>query len=101
MFLFSLFVISVILLLITGIYSLIVTRNLLRVLLSVEILVKAVTLLIIGAGYINDEMGAAQYYVITIIVIEVMLLVVALGIVFGVYRKNGTLNTNKLNNLKG
>jgi len=97
---FALFVVAVILLLAVGLYSLIVTRNLIRVLLSVEILVKAATLLMIGAGYVSDNMGAAQSYVITIIVIEVMLLVVALGIVFGVYKKNGTLDVNKISNLK-
>ena len=99
--LFAMFVVAVVLLLAVGLYSLIVTRNLIRVLLSVEILVKAVTLLMIGAGYISGKLGAAQSYVITIIVIEVMLLVVAIGIVFGVYKKNGTLDVNKINNLKG
>ena len=99
--LFPLFLIVALLLLVIGIYSLIVTRNLLRVLLSIEILIKAVTLLMIGAGYVTGNMDAAQMYVITIIVVEVMILVVAMGIAFGVYRQNGTLDTRKLNNLKG
>ena len=97
----TMFAIAVLLLLVIGLYSLIVTRNLIRVLLSVEILVKAVSLLMIGAGHITGKMGTAQSFVITIIVIEVMLLVVATGIVFGVYKKNGTLDLNKLTNLKG
>ena len=99
--LFSMFVIAVVLLLAVGIYSLIMTRNLIRVLLSVEIITKAVTLLMIGAGYISGKMGAAQSYVITIIIIEVMLLVVSLGIVFGIYKKNESLDINKISNLKG
>ena len=99
--LFALFVIAALLLLAIGVYSIVVTRNLMRILLSVEILTKAVTLLMIGAGYLTGNMGAAQAYVITIIVLEVMILVVAMGIVFGVYKKNGTLDTGKLNNLKG
>lgn len=99
--LFTLFIIAAILLLAIGFYSIVVTRNLLRILLSVEILTKSVTLLMIGAGYLTGNMAAAQAYVITIIVIEVMILVVATGIVFGVYKNNGTLDTNKLNNLKG
>ena len=98
--LFAMFVAAVVLLLAVGLYSLIVTRNLIRVLLSVEILIKAVTLLMIGAGYVTGEMGTAQSFVITIIVIEVMLLVVALGIVFGIYKKNATLDVGKISNLK-
>jgi len=99
--LFPLFLIAMLLLLVIGIYSLVATHNLLRVLLSVEILMKAVTLLMIGAGYVTGNMGAAQMYVITIIVIEVMILVVAMGLVFSAYKQNGTLDTRKLNNLKG
>ena len=101
MLLFALFIIAVILLIATGIYSLVVTRNLMRILLSVEILVKAITLMMIAAGYITGSMGAAQAYIITIIVIEVMLLVVAIGIVFSVYKKNGSLDSDKINKLKG
>ncbi len=99
--LFALFLIAALLMLTVGIYSIVVTRNLMRILIAVEILTKAVTLLMIGAGYLTGNMGAAQSYVITIIVIEVMILVVATGIVFGAYKKTGTLITKDLNNLKG
>ena len=96
-----LFLTAAILMLTVGLYSLIVTRNLMRILLSIEILVKAVTLLLIGVGYITGNMAVAQSYVVTIIIIEVVLLVIATGIVLSVYRHNDTLNTDKLNNLKG
>ncbi len=99
--LFTLFIIAALLLLAIGFYSMVVTRNLMRILISVEILVKAVTLLMIGAGYMTGNMAAAQAYVVSIIVIEVMILVVSVGILFGVYKSNGTLDTTKLNNLKG
>lgn len=98
---FAILIIAVVLVLGIGIYSLIATRNLLRILLSVEILMKGATLLLIGAGYLTGDMATAQAYVITAIIIEVVLLVVATGIVLGAYRANGTLNTRELNNLKG
>ena len=97
----TLFAIAALMLMVIGLYGIVVTRNLLHILLSVEILTKAVTLLMIGAGYFTGNMAAAQAYVITIIVIEVMILVVATGIVYGVHKNNGTLDTNQLNNLKG
>ena len=101
MTLFVLFVIAAILQLAVGAYSIIVTRNLIRILLSVEILTKAVTLMMIGAGYLTGNMGQAQAYVITIIIVEVMILVVATGLVFGLYGKTGSANTKDINNLKG
>ena len=99
--LFALFLIAAALMLVVGFYSLVVTRNLMRVLLSVEILTKAATLLMIGAGYMTGKMAAAQSFVISIITVEVMVLVVATGIVFGVYKHNKVLDTRKLNNLRG
>ena len=98
---FALFVIATALMLVVGFYSLVVTRNLLRVLLSVEILTKAVTLLMVGAGYMTGKMAVAQSFIITIITVEVMILVVATGIVSWVYKQNGTLDSRELNNLKG
>jgi len=97
----SFFILSAVLLLAVGFYSIVITRNLMRVLLSVEILTKAVTLLMIGAGYITGRMAQAQSYVITIIIVEVMILVVATGLVFGVYNKTGTANTKDISNLQG
>ena len=99
--LYMLFLVGAALLIAIGVYGIVVTRNLMRVILSVEVLTKAVTLVMIGAGYETDKMGMAQSFVITIIVIEVMLLVIATGILFGVFKNNGSLMTDQLNNLKG
>lgn len=97
----TIFITAVVLILATGIYSIFVTRNLMRILISIEILTKGVTLLLIGAGYLSGNMAQAQAYVVTIIIIEVILLVIATGIVLGIYRANESLNTNNINNLKG
>ncbi|NLG25515.1 MAG: NADH-quinone oxidoreductase subunit K [Clostridiales bacterium] len=95
------FLVAVILMLIAGIYSLIRTRNLMRILISAEVLMKAVTLMFVGAGYLTGRMAEVQAMLITIVVIEVMLLVVLTGILLGAYHANDTLRTEKLNNLKG
>ena len=100
-YLFGVFLIGAVLLIAVGAYGIIVTRNLMRIVLSVEVLTKAVTLMIIGAGYETGNMGVAQSFVITIIVVEVMLLVIATGLLFGAFKNNGSLMTDKLNNLKG
>lgn len=93
--------IVVILLLVMGFYCIFMTYNLIRALIGVELLIKAVTLLIIVAGYVTGNMGLAQAIVITLIVVEVVFIVVATGVVIGLRRHNGTLDTRKLRNLKG
>ena len=99
--LLAMFLIGVVLLFGVGLYSLLATKNLMRILVSVEILTKGVTLLMIGAGYATGKMAEAEAYVITIIVIEVVLLAVATGIVLGVYRNNGEIYTRNITNLRG
>jgi NADH:ubiquinone oxidoreductase subunit K len=66
-----------------------------------EILVKAVTVLIIAAGYAAGQVALAQSLVITLIVIEVVVMTVAIGVVVGIHRHNDSLNAMKIRTLKG
>lgn len=97
----TLFIVAIVLIFVTGIYSLLVSRNLIRVLISLEVLTKSATLMIILAGYLNKEMGLAQAFVITLIIIEVVVIAVAAGIILGVFRHTGSLDTRNIKNLKG
>ena len=97
---FVLFLLAAVLLLVIGIYCLVVTHNLIRVILGIEVLTKAATLLMIGAGYVNGQMDAAQSYVVTIIVIEVVLLIISVGILYSVYKKTGSISIDQISNLK-
>ena len=57
-----LFSIGAILLLITGFYCLIMTYNLVRALIGLEILTKSVTLFIILAGYVTGRVALARQH---------------------------------------
>ena len=98
---FWIFNIFIILLSITGAYCILMTFNLIRALLGLEILIKASTLLIILAGFLTHQTGLAQAMVITLIVIEVVIMVVAGGIILSLFRHYKTIDTRKLNQLKG
>jgi multisubunit Na+/H+ antiporter MnhC subunit len=95
------FGISIIILCIIGIYCTLVTYNLIRALIGIELLLKAVTLLIITVGYITHHSALAQALVITFIVIEVVVMTVAIGVVLGIRSHNNSLDTRGIRNLKG
>lgn len=95
------FSIFIILIGICGIYCILATFNLVRAIIGVEILIKAVTLLIILTGYITKQTALAQSLVITLIVIEVAIMVVVGGVILGAFRYYKTIDTRKLTNLKG
>ena len=85
----------------TGAYCILVSRNLIRILIGLELLTKAVTLLIGLAGYVTGRTAEAQAFILTLIVIEVVVIAVAAGIVIGAYRRTGDLDARGLQNLKG
>jgi NADH-quinone oxidoreductase subunit K len=91
----------VLLLGVVGAYCVLMTRNLVRALIGLEILVKGVTLLLIVAGHVSGHEALAQSLVITLIVIEVVVMTVAVGVVFGIRGNTGSLDTRHIRNLKG
>lgn len=98
---FSISIIFIILLAATALYCILVSRNLIRMLIGLELLLKAVTLLIALAGHLTNRMALAQAFIITLIVIEVVVIAVAAGIVIGAHRHNQSLDARLLRNLKG
>ena len=84
-----------------GILMLVMTSNMIRVVLAVEIMLKAVTLLLIYAGNINGQVGLAQTFIVSQIVIEIIITAVAAGLVINIYRKTGKRELRKLNKLRG
>ncbi len=99
--LFYLACIAALMLAVAGLYCLLVTRNLIRALIGLEIIIKAVTLLIITVGFYSGQSAFAQAMVITLIVVEVVIMTVAVGVVIGIHRRCGSLDTHNIRNLKG
>jgi multisubunit Na+/H+ antiporter MnhC subunit len=93
--------ITVILLFVIGAYCIMATYNLIRVLIGLELLIKAVTLLVIFCGYQAGNTSLAQALVVTIIVIEVVMMTIAVGVVVGIHRHNHSLDARNIRRLKG
>lgn len=89
------------LVLVIGFYGLLVSDNLIRTLIAMEILSKVVVLAIILAGYATNQMGLAQALAITLIIIEVALTTVAVGVVLCIFKQSKTLDVSAIRNIKG
>lgn len=98
---FKLYIVFIPILFLTGLYYVIATRNLVRMLIGLELLSKAVMLLIIVVGNLTGRTGLAQSLAITMIVIEVVVIVVAAGIVIALYRHNNSIDSRELKHLRG
>lgn len=83
-----------------GLYCLLVSRNLLRLLIGIEILSKACILALISCGGAIGKMNTAQSLAITMIVVEVVVVAVALGLIMRAYGATGSIDIWKLDKLK-
>ena len=99
--LFWYFAVFIALVFIAGLYCILVSFNLVRIVIGLEILIKAVTLLIILAGYISGCSALSQAIVITLIVIEIVVMVVAGGVIFWAFHYNKSVDPRELSSLRG
>ena len=90
-----------VLLLIAGLYCIMVSTNLIRILIGVELIAKALTLLLVAAGHLSGRGGLGEALAITLIVVEVVVIAVAAGVVVGAYRYAQSLSARHLESLKG
>jgi NADH:ubiquinone oxidoreductase subunit K len=88
-------------LLFIGIYTLLFSRNLMRILIGLEILVKGVTLALVSAAHATNSLALGQTLFITMIVIEVIVAVIVLAFVVNVYRQTESLDIRNLTRLRG
>ena len=95
------YMIFVALLFAVGLYCLLTSRNLIKLLIGLEVMAKAAVLSFIAAGYVRGETFYSQSLVITFIVVEVCIVAVALALVINAYRNTGSLDVRRLARLKG
>jgi NADH-quinone oxidoreductase subunit K len=98
---FWLYFIFFILVVIDGLYCVMATRNLIRVLIGLELLIKAASFFIIAAGVLSGRVALAQAIVITVIVIEVVMVVIGAGAVLGFSRRYDSLSVRNAHTMKG
>jgi NADH:ubiquinone oxidoreductase subunit K len=99
--LLTVYVAAIILVAAAGLYSVLVTTNLIRVVIGLELITKAVTIGLVLAGRLTGKLGTGQALAITVIVIEVVVMVVAVGIILMAQRGTGKLDVRLLRNIKG
>jgi NADH-quinone oxidoreductase subunit K len=84
-----------------GLYGLLVVRNLLKVIVALQILVKGVILALVAAGAAAGEVNLGQSLAITVIVADTIVAVVGLALAIQVKRRLGSLDIRTLSSLRG
>jgi NADH-quinone oxidoreductase subunit K len=84
----------------TGFYCLLITRNLIKVIVGVQLLVKGVVLGFILAGNLSQQVNPAQTMALTVIVADTIVAVVGLALAVQIRLRTGTLDVRSLSTLK-
>ncbi len=83
-----------------GLYGLLITRNLIKVVIALQVLVKGALLAVVAAGTASGKINLGQSLAVMVIVVDTVVAVIALALALQVKRRMGTLDVKELATLK-
>jgi NADH-quinone oxidoreductase subunit K len=84
-----------------GFYGLMALRNLIKVIIALQLLGKAALLAFVMAGTASGQINLAQSMAVTVIVADTVVAVVGLALAIQVRRRLGTLDIKAISTLRG
>jgi len=85
----------------TGLYGLLLIRNLIKIVVALQIAAKSAILALVVAGQVSGQVNLGQSLAATVIVADTIVAVVGLALAVQVKRRLGTLDIRELSTLKG
>ncbi|MBA4386072.1 MAG: hypothetical protein C0410_15150 [Anaerolinea sp.] len=83
-----------------GFYCLLFTRNLIKVVVALQLIVKGVVLAFVLAGHLQQNESLAQTMAITVIVADTIVAVIGLSLAVQIRLHTGSLDLKALSKLK-
>jgi NADH:ubiquinone oxidoreductase subunit K len=83
-----------------GIYGLLILRNLIKIVVALQVLAKGTILIMVAAGNLSGKPAIGQSLAITVIVADTAVVVMALALAIQVRRWCGTLDTRVISTLR-
>jgi NADH-quinone oxidoreductase subunit K len=83
-----------------GVYGLLISRNLIKVIVALQLLVKGAMLAMIAAGAVSGRVNLGQSLAVTVIVADTVVAVIGLALAIRIKQRIGTLDVNDLATLK-
>lgn len=84
-----------------GGYVLLGYRNLIRLILGVEVISKGITMVLLAAGLHQGRTDISQTFIVTFIIVETILAAVMLGIIIVAHKIHVSLDIRRQSKLKG
>jgi NADH-quinone oxidoreductase subunit K len=84
-----------------GLYGLLAVRNLIKIVIVLQILGKSALLALIAAGSASGQINLGQSLALTVIVADTVVAAIGLALAVQVRRRLGTLDVRELGTLQG
>jgi len=84
-----------------GLVGLMVCRNLIKIVVALQILVKAALLSLVLAGKISQQINLSQSLAITVIVADTIVAVIGIALAVQIQRRLGTMDIDQLSTMRG
>ena len=84
-----------------GCYGILITRNLIKIVIVLQVLVKAAVLALVLAGQAGGQPGLGQSMAATVIVADTMVAVVGLAMAVQIRRRFGSVDVSAISTLRG
>lgn len=88
-------------LILIGLYGLLAVRNLFKLIITLQILVKGAVLALVIAGETSGRLQLGQSLAVTVIVADTIVAVIALALAVQLKQQSGTVDVGRLDTLKG
>lgn len=93
-------IVGIVVLLGIGLYALLASRNLIKVIIALQIMTKSAILALVVAGDAVGRVNLAQSIALTVIVVDTIVAVLALALVVQIKRRTGRLDAAELARLR-
>lgn len=84
-----------------GLYSLLIIRNLIKIVIAIQIMVKGAMLAFVAAGSLNGQSNLGQSLAVTVITADTIVAIIGLALAIRIQQSAGTLDIDKVINREG
>ncbi|HLV35552.1 MAG TPA: NADH-quinone oxidoreductase subunit K [Spirillospora sp.] len=84
-----------------GLYGLLIIRNMIKIVIALQIMVKGAMLAFVVAGSLNDQLNLGQSLALTVITADTIVAIIGLALAIRIQQRRGTLDVDEFINLEG
>jgi NADH:ubiquinone oxidoreductase subunit K len=84
-----------------GLYGLLIIRNMIKLVIAIQIMVKGAMLAFVVAGSLNGRLNLGQSLALTVITADTIVAIVGLALAIRIQQRTGTLDVDEVMNLEG